>query len=114
LLRPDAFAQSDIQRLRCAKQPGFETLYQQNPSGRDRLRIKAEFFPVFSATQLWTPHSPVVLSVEPGQKGVVSFRCGRPKAACICCSTSGGSMQATPNFVHKSGGSFASIGRVQC
>jgi predicted phage terminase large subunit-like protein len=66
LLRPDAFTQSDIQRLRCSKQPGFETLYQQNPGGGDRLRIKAEFFPAFSARM---PHSPVVLSIEPGQKG---------------------------------------------
>jgi predicted phage terminase large subunit-like protein len=66
LLRPDAFTQSDIQRLRCSKQPGFETLYQQNPGGGDRLRIKAEFFPAFSAQM---PHSPVVLSIEPGQKG---------------------------------------------
>jgi hypothetical protein len=69
LLRPDAFNQSDIQRLRCSKQPGFETLYQQNPGGRDRLRIKAEFFPAFSAAQLRVPHSPVVLSIEPGQQG---------------------------------------------
>jgi predicted phage terminase large subunit-like protein len=69
LLRPDAFNQSDIQQLRYSKQPGFETLYQQNPGGRDRLRIKVEFFPAFSAAQLRMPHSPVVLSIEPGQKG---------------------------------------------
>jgi predicted phage terminase large subunit-like protein len=69
LLRPDAFTQRDIQRLRDSKQPGFETLYQQNPGGRDRLRIKAEFFPAFSAAQLQMPHSPVVLSIEPGHKG---------------------------------------------
>jgi len=69
LLRPDRFTQSAIQRLRCSKQPGFETLYQQNPGGHDRLRIKAEFFPAFSAAQLQMPRSPVVLSIEPGQKG---------------------------------------------
>jgi predicted phage terminase large subunit-like protein len=69
LLRPDAFTKQDIRELRCSKQPGFETLYQQNPSGRDRLRIKAEFFPAFSAAQPRMPHSPVVLSIEPGQKG---------------------------------------------
>jgi predicted phage terminase large subunit-like protein len=69
LLRPDAFKQSDIQRLRCSKQPGFETLYQQNPAGPDRLRIKAEFFPAFSAADLQMGQSPVVLSIEPGQKG---------------------------------------------
>jgi predicted phage terminase large subunit-like protein len=69
LLRPDAFTKQDIRGLRCSKQPGFETLYQQNPGGRDRLRIKAEFFPAFSAAQLRMLHSPVVLSIEPGQKG---------------------------------------------
>src|SRR6516164_6329289 len=66
LLRPDAFTKQDIRGLRCLKQPGFETLYQQNPGGRDRLRIKAEFFPAFSVRM---PHSPVILSIEPGQKG---------------------------------------------
>jgi predicted phage terminase large subunit-like protein len=69
LLRPEAFTKRDIQRLRDSKQPGFDTLQQQNPGGSDRLRIKAEFFHAFPATQLWMPHSPVVLSIEPGQKG---------------------------------------------
>jgi predicted phage terminase large subunit-like protein len=56
-------------RLRDSRQPGFETLQQQNPGGRDRLHIKAEFFPAFSPADLRMPHSPVVLSIEPGQKG---------------------------------------------
>jgi predicted phage terminase large subunit-like protein len=68
LLRPYAFTKQDIRRLRDSKQPGFETLQQQNPGGRDRLRIKAEFFPAFSADQPMG-QSPVVLSIEPGQKG---------------------------------------------
>jgi predicted phage terminase large subunit-like protein len=68
LLRPDAFTKQDIRRLRDSKQPGFETLQQQNPGGGDRLRIKAEFFPAFSADQPMG-QSPVVLSIEPGQKG---------------------------------------------
>jgi predicted phage terminase large subunit-like protein len=68
LLRPDAFTKQDVRRLRCSKQPGFETLYQQNPGGRDRLRIKAEFFPAFSAADQ-PMESPVILSIEPGQKG---------------------------------------------
>jgi predicted phage terminase large subunit-like protein len=68
LLRPDAFTKQDIRRLRDSKQPGFETLQQQNPGGRDRLRIKAEFFPAFSGDQPMG-QSPVVLSIEPGQKG---------------------------------------------
>jgi predicted phage terminase large subunit-like protein len=69
LLRPDAFTKQGIRRLRDSKQPGFETLQQQNPGGRDRLRIKAEFFPAFSAAALPTDQSPIVLSIEPGQKG---------------------------------------------
>jgi predicted phage terminase large subunit-like protein len=69
LLRPDAFKQSDIQRLRCSKQPGFETLYQQNPGGRDRLRIKAKYFPTFLPAELQVRELPVVLSIDPGQKG---------------------------------------------
>ena len=69
LLRPDAFTKQDVRRLRCSKQPGFETLYQQNPGGRDRLSIKAEFFLAFSAADLPMGQSPVILSIEPGQKG---------------------------------------------
>jgi hypothetical protein len=69
LLRPEAFTKRDIRRLRDSEQPGFETLQQQNPGGSDRLRIKAEFFPAFSPADLRMPHSPVVLSIEPGQKG---------------------------------------------
>jgi predicted phage terminase large subunit-like protein len=69
LLRPDAFTKRDIRRLRDSKQPGFETLQQQHPGGRDRLRIKAEFFPAFSAADRQRGQSPVVLSIEPGQKG---------------------------------------------
>jgi predicted phage terminase large subunit-like protein len=68
LLRPDAFTKQDIRRLRDSKQPGFETLQQQNPGGGDRLRIKEEFFPAFSADQPMG-QSPVVLTIEPGQKG---------------------------------------------
>jgi predicted phage terminase large subunit-like protein len=69
LLRPDAFTKRDIQRLRASKQPGFETLQQQNPGGRDRLRIKAKYFPSFSLAELQVREVPVVLSVDPGQKG---------------------------------------------
>jgi predicted phage terminase large subunit-like protein len=69
LLRPDAFTQRDIQRLRDSKQPGFETLYQQNPGGRDRLRIKAKYFPTFPLAGVQLRELPVVLSIDPGQKG---------------------------------------------
>jgi predicted phage terminase large subunit-like protein len=69
LLRPDAFSKREIQRLRASKQPGFETLYQQNPGGSDRLRLKAEYFQTFSGAELQVRPSPVVLSIDPGQKG---------------------------------------------
>jgi|SRR5262245_30012962 len=68
LLRRDAFTKRDIQRLRDSKQPGFETLQQQNPGGSDRLRIKAEYFSTFPSAELQLRELPVVLSVDPGQK----------------------------------------------
>jgi len=68
LLRPDAFTPRDIARLRLMKRPGFETLQQQNPGRRDRLRIKAEFFGWFDSGAL-PSDSPVALSIDPGQKG---------------------------------------------
>jgi predicted phage terminase large subunit-like protein len=69
LLRPDAFTKRDIQRLRASKQPGFETLHQQNPGGRDRLRIKAKYFPLISPADVQLRDLPIVLSIDPGQKG---------------------------------------------
>jgi predicted phage terminase large subunit-like protein len=69
LLRPDAFTKRDIRGLRDSKQPGFETLQQQNPGGSDRLRIKAKYFPTFPSAELPTRELPVVLSIDPGQKG---------------------------------------------
>jgi predicted phage terminase large subunit-like protein len=68
LLRPDAFHSRDIARLRATKPPGFETLYQQNPGGNERLRLKAEHFPLFALTAL-QPGLPTVISIDPGQKG---------------------------------------------
>jgi predicted phage terminase large subunit-like protein len=67
LLRPHAFTQRDIKRLRQSKHPGFETLQQQNPGGSDRLRIKAEYFPTF-VPELQVRDLPIVLSIDPGQK----------------------------------------------
>jgi predicted phage terminase large subunit-like protein len=69
LLRPDAFKESDIKRLRASKQPGFETLQQQNPGGSDRLRLKEKFFPTFVRAVQQVSDLPVVLSIDPGQKG---------------------------------------------
>lgn len=65
LLRPDAFEPRDIARLPAAKQPGFETLYQQNPGGNERLRLKAEHFPLFAPTTLQSG-LPTVISIDPG------------------------------------------------
>ncbi len=67
LLRPDAFTQRDVKRLRQSKQPGFETLQQQNPGGSDRLRIKPKYFPTF-LPELQVRDLPIVLSIDPGQK----------------------------------------------
>jgi predicted phage terminase large subunit-like protein len=69
LLRPEAFTKRDVQRLRDSEQPGFETLQQQNPGGSDRLRIKATYFPTFQSAELQMRELPVVLSIDPGQKG---------------------------------------------
>ena len=69
LLRPHAFTKREIQRLRASKQPGFETLQQQNPGGRDRLRIKAKYFPLISPADATNSRLAVVLSIDPGQKG---------------------------------------------
>ena len=75
LLRPDAFTKRDIRRLRDSKQPGFETLQQQNPGGSDRLRIKAKYFPTFLPAELQVRELPVVLSIDPGQKGGPTNSC---------------------------------------
>jgi predicted phage terminase large subunit-like protein len=67
LLRPDAFSRGDLERLRRMKRPNFETLQQQNPGARN-LRIQAKHFGKFSPGMVPTD-LPVVLSVDPGQKG---------------------------------------------
>jgi predicted phage terminase large subunit-like protein len=74
-LRPDAFTQRDIKRLRASKQPGFETLQQQNPGGSDRLRMKARYFSTFLPAELQVRELPVVLSIDPGQKGGPTNSC---------------------------------------
>jgi predicted phage terminase large subunit-like protein len=71
ILRPDAFNARDIKRLRQTKHPDFETLQQQNPGARDRLRILAEHIGVFASAE-GLPNRPVVLSIDPAQKGGLS------------------------------------------
>ncbi len=68
LLRSDAFTRGDISRLRASKQPGFETLYQQNPGRNERLRLKANNFPNFVRSPARSG-LPTVLSIDPGQRG---------------------------------------------
>jgi predicted phage terminase large subunit-like protein len=75
LLRPDAFTKRDIRRLRDSKQPGFETLQQQNPGGIDRLRIKAKYFRTFSPAEIQIRELAVILSIDPGQKGGPTNSC---------------------------------------
>jgi predicted phage terminase large subunit-like protein len=70
LLRPDAMTVTQVAQLRASTtKPGFETLQQQNPGDEGRLRLKADHFLTFSPTMLRLSHSPVVLSIDPGQKG---------------------------------------------
>jgi predicted phage terminase large subunit-like protein len=68
LLRPGDYTHRDIERLRDSKSPGFETLQQQDPGRRERVRIKAEHFPSFSPADLPMSQSGLVLSIDPGQK----------------------------------------------
>jgi predicted phage terminase large subunit-like protein len=66
LLRPDAFGKKELRQLQATISPDFETLYQQNPGGSGSPRLKEEHFQAFDhlPTQ-W----PVVLSIDPGQRG---------------------------------------------
>jgi hypothetical protein len=67
LLRPDAFSVEKVESLKAhTRNPNFETLYQQNPSGGFRP-IKRRYFKSFSLRS--APSVPVVLSIDPGQAG---------------------------------------------
>jgi predicted phage terminase large subunit-like protein len=67
LLRPDAFSRKKIEQLRRTINPDFETLYQQNPGGGASINIKRENFAIGSFH--FAADLPVVLSIEPGQRG---------------------------------------------
>jgi predicted phage terminase large subunit-like protein len=70
LLRPNAMTAAHVARLRASTtKPGFETLQQQNPGSSDRLGIKPSHFPTFSPATLAISGLPVVLSIDPGQRG---------------------------------------------
>src|SRR5262245_35733919 len=53
----------------CALYARVSSDSQANSGGKDRLRFKAEYFGTFSDTELQVCHSPVVLTIDPGQKG---------------------------------------------
>jgi predicted phage terminase large subunit-like protein len=63
-----AFTVRDVERLRSMTRPGFETLQQQNPGARDRVHLRAEHFSLFLPATV-PPDPPVVLSIDPGQRG---------------------------------------------
>jgi predicted phage terminase large subunit-like protein len=56
------------------RRPDFETLQQQHPGARDRLRIKPEHFGVFVPAMVPSDR-PVVLSIDPGQRGGPTNSC---------------------------------------
>lgn len=70
LLRPLAMTVAQVSQLRASKtKPGFETLQQQNPGGNDQLRLKPSHFSTFLPAALPMATLPVVLSIDPGQRG---------------------------------------------
>ena len=70
LLRAGAMTAAQVAGLRASKtKPGFETLQQQNPGGNDRLRLTPSHFSTFSPAALAMPDLPIVLSIDPGQRG---------------------------------------------
>ena len=73
LLRPDAFTVGDVERLRSMKRPDFETLQQQNPDAHGGL-IRAEQLGVFVPAMI-PPDLPIVLSIDPGQRGGPTNSC---------------------------------------
>jgi predicted phage terminase large subunit-like protein len=69
-LRPKAMTATDIARMLASQtKPGFETLQQQNPGVHDRLHLTRDHFVSFAPASLMTSSLPVVLSIDPGQKG---------------------------------------------
>ena len=65
LLRPDAFGPNDLDDLRASSfRPDFEMLYQQDYDLQALPAISAEHFP--SISELMSPYTPVVLSVDAG------------------------------------------------
>jgi predicted phage terminase large subunit-like protein len=67
ILRPDAYSREMIDKLRTSTiNPDFETFYQQSVADATQIRIEREHFRLVSMPDL--RNSPVVLSVDPGQR----------------------------------------------
>jgi predicted phage terminase large subunit-like protein len=64
LLRPNAFSQREIERIKNTINPDFEALYQQFLGEGHSIRISRDHFGSFTAA----PDAPVVISVDPGHR----------------------------------------------
>jgi predicted phage terminase large subunit-like protein len=64
LLRPDAFSEAEINRIKTTINPDYEALYQQYLGEGDSIRITREQFGSFFVA----PDAPVVISVDPGHR----------------------------------------------
>jgi predicted phage terminase large subunit-like protein len=71
LLRPEAFTKKQIKNLQNnTMSPSFDLFYQQDPGGGSRSKIKPTHFQTIDTRGL--PLMPVILSIDPGQRGGVS------------------------------------------
>ncbi len=65
LLRPDAFTEADIERVKSIVDPDFEALYQQFLGETSSIRIRGSDFGSFTVP----PHdAAVVISIDPGHR----------------------------------------------
>src|ERR1700733_5691380 len=68
LLRPGSFTAKTLTRLQMnTVSPAFDLFYQQGISGGPRMTIKAEHFGSIDPNSI--PRLPVILSIDPGQRG---------------------------------------------
>ena len=65
-MRPNAFAQAEIDRIRQIIHPDFECLYQQLRGAKHSIKIDAAHFGKSSAAP---KNAAVVISVDPGHRG---------------------------------------------
>jgi predicted phage terminase large subunit-like protein len=68
LLRPGSHSAKQLKHLReNAINPGFQLFYQQGSGGGASITIKAQHFATHDSRPM--PHLPILLSVDPGQRG---------------------------------------------